>query len=84
MCDNMERFFYQAWKEQGLHLPPGAGPTLSSRPNKPKGPAPAWDDGQQANKAHKRKQADLFFGVSSCSQSHCVGISHMLQALQLC
>lgn len=25
----MERFFYQAWKQEGLPLPPGAGPALS-------------------------------------------------------
>ena len=68
MCDNMERFFYQAWKENGLPVPPGAGPTLSRvRSTETKGQSSAWHADQQTNRGHKRKQADLPFEVSSNS-----------------
>lgn len=60
MCDNMERFFYQAWKEQGLQLPPGAGPTLSRRPSKSKAPNSSWEE-PQANRGHKRQHAASYF-----------------------
>ncbi|KAL3131033.1 hypothetical protein ABBQ38_000352 [Trebouxia sp. C0009 RCD-2024] len=57
MCDNMERFFYQAWKEASLPLPPGAGPTLSrTRPKASTGPA--WQDEQQGQRGNKRKRHD--------------------------
>ncbi|KAL3138978.1 hypothetical protein ABBQ32_005786 [Trebouxia sp. C0010 RCD-2024] len=57
MCDNMERFFYQAWKEASLPLPPGAGPTLSrTRPNASAGPA--WQDEQHGQRGNKRKRND--------------------------
>lgn len=62
MCDNMERFFYQAWKENGLPVPPGAGPTLSRvRSTETKGQSSAWHADQQTNRGHKRKHADLPF-----------------------
>ena len=60
MCDNMERFFYQAWKEGGLPLPHGAGPALSRvRSTGPKGhPSSAWDADQQPSRGHRHKHAD--------------------------
>lgn len=62
MCDNMERFFYQAWKEASLPLPPGAGPTLSrTRPKNPKGPA--WQDEDQGARSNKRKRTDAHYEV---------------------
>ncbi|DBA83956.1 hypothetical protein WJX77_009116 [Trebouxia sp. C0004] len=62
MCDNMERFFYQAWKEGGLPVPPGAGPTLSRvRSTGAKGQSSAWHADQQTNRGHKRKFAGLPF-----------------------
>lgn len=63
MCDNMERFFYQAWKEGGLPLPPGAGPTITRvRPTGLKGQQPSvYDSDQQANRGHKRKHAEPQF-----------------------
>ena len=66
MCDNMERFFYQAWKEQGLQLPPGAGPTLSRRPSKSKAPNSSWEE-PQADRGHKRQHAASYFEVRCCS-----------------
>ena len=64
----MERFFYQAWKESGLPLPPGAGPTLSRvRSTETKGQSSAWHADQQTNRGHKRKHADLPLEVSSDS-----------------
>lgn len=65
MCDNMERFFYQAWKEGGLPLPPGAGPTITRvRPTGLKGQQPSvYDSDQQANRGHKRKHAEPQFEV---------------------
>ncbi|KAL0028826.1 hypothetical protein WJX79_010193 [Trebouxia sp. C0005] len=62
MCDNMERFFYQTWKESGLPVPPGAGPSLSrARSTGAQGQSSAWHADQQTNRGHKRKHADLPF-----------------------
>ena len=73
MCDNMERFFYQAWKEASLPLPPGAGPTLSrTRPKDPK--EPTWQDEDQGARGNKRKRTDAHYEVSTNSMclSSCV------------
>ena len=64
MCENMERFFYQAWKEASLPLPPGAGPTLSrTRPKNPK--RPAWQDEEQGARGNKRKHTDAHYEVKT-------------------
>lgn len=61
----MERFFYQAWKEASLPLPPGAGPTLSrTRPNASAGPA--WQDEQHGQRGNKRKRNDAQYEVCVC------------------
>ena len=66
MCDNMERFFYQAWKEASLPLPPGAGPSLRrARPKDPKGHPPAWQDEQQAGRGTKRQRTDTHYEVNT-------------------
>ena len=61
----MERFFYQAWKEASLPLPPGAGPTLSrTRPKDPsKGQPLAWAEEQQGSKGNKRKHTSAHYEV---------------------
>lgn len=89
MCDNMERFFYQAWKEASLPLPPGAGPTLSrTRPKASTGPA--WQDEQQGQRGNKRKRHDaqyevcVFLSSLSCSFVHPCSLSPPCRLLRAC
>ena len=82
MCDNMERFFYQAWKEASLPLPPGAGPTLSrTRPKDPMGPA--WQDEQQGARSNKRKRTDAHYEVFTTFCPFCCSFVHLHSIVHL-